>query len=195
MNDLGDQPRPAGAVRSTAAIFMRHVYTWMTVGLAVTGVIAWVASTNPTVQALYMQSTAFLVVLFIATFGLVMVLSAAIHKLSSFAATGMFILYSVLNGMTLSVLLLVYTSQSVFTAFLTTAGMFGAMSVYGLVTKRDLTGMGSFMMMGLFGIIIAMVVNLFVGSSTLDLGISVFGVFIFLGLTAFATQALSPIHF
>lgn len=187
--------RPNEVIVSPARVevtnaFMRGVYLWMAIGLAITAFFAYGTLAFVPLQRLVFSSQYTFYGLLIAEVLLVIALSAAIHKLSSFAATGMFILYSTLNGMTLSVLLLVYTSQSIFTAFLTTAGMFAAMSIYGLVTKRDLTGMGSFMMMGVFGILIAMVVNMFVGSSTLDLGISILGVFIFLGLTAFDTQAL-----
>ena len=186
--------RPTDVITSPRAevtnAFMRGVYLWMCIGLAVTAFFAYGTLAFAPLRNFVFSSKYVFYGLLIGEVLLVVALSAAIHKMSSFAATGVFILYSVLNGMTLSVLLLVYTQQSVFTAFLTTAGMFGAMSVYGLVTKRDLTGMGSFMMMGLFGIIIAMVINMFVGSSALDLGISIIGVFIFLGLTAFDTQAL-----
>ena len=186
--------RPTEVITSSRSevtnAFMRGVYLWMCIGLAVTAAFAYGTLAVPALRGFVFSSQYTFYGLLIGEVLLVVALSAAIHKLSSFAATGMFILYSVLNGMTLSVLLLVYTQQSVFTAFLTTAGMFGAMSVYGLVTKRDLTGMGSFMRMGLFGIIIAMIINMFVGSSVLDLGISILGVFIFLGLTAFDTQAL-----
>ena len=186
--------RPTDVITSSRAeitnAFMRGVYLWMCIGLAVTAVLAFATlSFAPLANFVFASQYTFYGLL-IAEVLLVIALSAAIHKLSAFAATGMFILYSALNGMTLSAILLVYTQQSVFSAFLTTAGMFGAMSIYGLVTKRDLTGMGSFMMMGLFGIIIAMVVNMFVGSSMLDLGISILGVFIFLGLTAYDTQSL-----
>ena len=186
--------RPTEVITSARAevtnAFMRGVYVWMAIGLAVTAFCSYVTlSSNAALSFIFGNKMIFFG-LIIAELGIVIALSAAVHKLSSFAATGMFILYSVLNGITLSAVLLVYTSQSVFTAFLTTAGMFGAMSLYGLVTKRDLTSMGSFMTMGLFGIIIAMVVNIFVGSSALDMGISILGVFIFLGLTAYDTQAL-----
>lgn len=186
--------RSADVIRSTRAdvtnAFMRGVYLWMAAGLAVTAFFAYAAISVPAISSLVFSNQIVFIGLLVAEVVLVIALSAAIHKLSSFAATAMFMLYSTLNGLTLSVLLLVYTQQSVFTAFLSTAGMFGAMSLYGLVTKRDLTGMGSFMMMGLFGIIIAMVINLFVGSSALSLGISILGVFIFLGLTAYDTQAI-----
>ena len=179
----------AGRTEVTNA-FMRGVYVWMAIGLGITAFFAYATINTEALFRFVFSSQYVFLGLIIAELALVFILSASIHKLSSFAATSMFVAYSVLNGITLSAVLLVYTSQSVFTAFLTTAGMFGAMSIYGLVTKRDLTGMGSFMMMGLFGIIIAMVVNMFVGSNTLDLGISALGVIIFLGLTAFDTQAL-----
>lgn len=188
------EQRPTEVITASRAAvtnaFMRGVYLWMAVGLAVTAFFAYATVSVPALTSLVFSNQYVFFGLLIGEVVLVFALSATIHKLSSFAATGMFVLYSVLNGLTLSVLLLVYTQQSIFTAFLTTAGMFGAMSLYGLVTKRDLTGMGSFMMMGLFGIIIAMVVNIFLGSSTLDMGISILGVFIFLGLTAYDTQAL-----
>lgn len=188
------EQRPTDVITSSRAevtnAFMRGVYLWMCIGLAVTAFFAYGTLAFAPLRNLVFSSQYTFYGLLIGEILLVVALSAAIHKMSSFAATAMFILYSTLNGMTLSVLLLVYTQQSVFTAFLTTAGMFGAMSVYGLVTKRDLTGMGSFMMMGLFGVIIAMVVNMFIGSDSLDLGISILGVLIFLGLTAFDTQAL-----
>ena len=169
--------------------FMRGVYLWMAVGLGVTAFFAYVTLNTPLGRIVFGTSSVYIGLL-IAEVALVFVLSASIHKLSSFAATAMFLAYSALNGITMSALLLVYTSQSVTTAFLSAAGMFGALSIYGMVTKRDLTGLGSFMAMGLFGIIIAMVINMFVGSSSLGLGISILGVFIFLGLTAYDTQAL-----
>lgn len=170
--------------------FMRGIYLWMAVGLAVTAAFAVGAFYLPLLRNIIFSSKYTFYGMLIGEFLLVVVLSSAIHRLSAFAATGLFLLYSALNGMTLSVLFYVFTLPSIFTAFLTTAGMFGAMSLYGLITKRDLTSMGSFMTMGLFGIIIAMVINMFIGSSMLELGISILGVFIFLGLTAYDTQSL-----
>ena len=169
--------------------FMRGVYLWMSIGLAVTALLAYAAITAFSRYELFQYRYVFFG-LIIAEFLLVIALSSAIHRMSAFTATALFLLYSGLNGVTIAPVLLVYTNASVFQAFLTAAGMFGAMSVYGMVTQRNLTGMGSFMMMGLFGIIIAMVVNIFVQSSALSLGISILGVFIFLGLTAYDTQKL-----
>ncbi|MDR3074146.1 MAG: Bax inhibitor-1/YccA family protein [Deltaproteobacteria bacterium] len=187
------EERPTEVVSSRAEVtnaFLRGVYLWMACGLGITAVFAFLTISSETLLRAIVFNKFVFYGLIIGELVLVVALSSAIHKLSSAAASGLFILYSVLNGMTLSVVLLAYTSQSVFTAFLSTAGMFGAMSLYGLVTKRDLTGMGSFMTMGLFGILIAMVVNMFLGSGTMDLIISVLGVFIFLGLTAYDTQAI-----
>lgn len=170
--------------------FMRNVYLWMAAGLAVTAIVSFATmQAFPTRKAVAPYMGVFFG-LMIAELVIVFFLSSRIHKLSAFAASAAFLLYSALNGLTLTPLLLNYTNQSIFNVFLTTAGMFGAMSVYGMVTKRDLTSMGSFMMMGLWGIIIAMVVNMFIGSGALSLGISVIGVFIFLGLTAYDTQKL-----
>ncbi|CAK7039588.1 MAG: Inner membrane protein YbhL [Desulfovibrio sp.] len=178
--------------------FMRGVYLWMAAGLAVTALFAYgVLGFSPLFNLFFVETARGFAVnkpvfygVMIAEVLLVIALSAAINKLSGMAATAMFMLYSALNGMTLSLILLVYTQQSVLAAFLSAAGMFGAMSVYGLVTKRDLTSMGSFMTMGLFGIVIAMVVNLFLGSSLMSMVISAIGVIVFLGLTAYDTQAL-----
>ena len=173
--------------------FLRSVYNWMAIGLGVTAVVAWGVAANIDVIAgavgLGGFKTLFIVAM-VAQLGLVFFLSARINKLSGQTATGLFIGYSALTGFTLSGLLLAYTQTSVVTAFLTTTGMFGAISLYGLTTKRDLASLGSFCMMGLFGLIIAMVVNIFVGSSMLAFGISAIGVLIFVGLTAYDTQFL-----
>ena len=117
-------------------------------------------------------------------------ISAGINKISASTARNLFFVYSVLNGILCSSVLLVYTGESVYKAFLSTAGMFGAMSLYGIYTKRDLTSMGGFLTMGLFGLIIAMVINMFVGSSRVELYISIFGIIIFLGLTAYDTAKI-----
>ena len=121
---------------------------------------------------------------------IVFVLASRIDKMQATTATGLFVGYAVLNGVTLSTLFLAYSGASLASTFFITAGMFGAMALYGLVTKRDLTGLGSFLFMGLIGLLLAMVVNFFLHSSTLDLAISVIGVFIFVGLTAYDTQKI-----
>ncbi len=170
--------------------FMRGVYLWMTIGLVVTAVAGWFTLNSQAMIRLVFGSQITYIGLLVAEVLLVFAISGMINRLSGPMATGLFLLYSALNGITLSAIMIVYTSTSVFQAFFTAAGMFGAMSLYGLVTKRDLTGLGSFMMMGAFGILIAMVVNMFVQSSALSLGISILGVIIFMGLTAYDTQYL-----
>ncbi len=179
----------AGRVETMNA-FMRGVYKWMTAGLAVTGVVAWlVLNSSIAQQVIYGNSWVFIAML-IAEFGLVVWLSRSIQRMSGAKATGMFMVYSALNGATLSVLFMAFTLPSIATAFFVAAGMFGGMSVYGMTTKRDLTGLGSFMFMGLIGLIIAMVVNLFLQNTMMQLVISCVGVIIFTGLTAFDTQRL-----
>ena len=177
---------------STEAInaFMRGVYQWMTIGLALTAGVAFFTASSPALlNAIFgNQMMAWIVIL--APLGFVIALSAGISRMSAGMATGMFMAYSGLMGLSLSTVLMVYTGESVFMAFATAAGMFGAMSIYGMTTKKDLTGMGSFLFMGLIGIVIASVVNIFVGSGQLDWLISVLGVVIFTGLTAYDTQKL-----
>ncbi|MBI9112540.1 Bax inhibitor-1/YccA family protein [Maridesulfovibrio ferrireducens] len=191
----------AGAVRSKPEIlnaFMRGVYNWMSLGLLMTAAVAWFTASTPAVLNLVFAQNAAGVygptmlfwVALVGEIGLVFYLSARISSLSASAATGLFMAYSGLNGLTLSVLLLAYTASSIFQTFLVTAGMFAALSLYGLTTKKDLTGMGSFMFMGLFGIIIASVVNMFMQSSAMDFVISVIGVIVFAGLTAYDSQKL-----
>ena len=170
--------------------FMRGVYGWMSLGLLVTAVVSMYVVTNPAIRQAVFGNQIIFFGLIIAELALVVGLSAAINRLSAGTASGLFMLYSALNGVTLSSIFLIYAQATIFKAFLVTGGMFGAMSLYGLVTKRDLTGMGSFMFMGLIGIIIASVVNIFVKSSMMDFVISCVGVLVFLGLTAYDTQKL-----
>ncbi|MFQ9866358.1 MAG: Bax inhibitor-1/YccA family protein [Bilophila wadsworthia] len=167
---------------------MRHVYQWMTVGLLVTAGTAFFVASSPALLSAIFGNTFGLIILAIAVFAMPLVLSGMISRLSAFAATALFVVYSALMGAFLSSVLLVYTGASVMSTFVTCAAMFGGMSIYGTVTKRDLTGMGSFMMMGLFGLIIAMIVNIFLQSSAMTFVISALGVVIFTGLTAYDTQ-------
>jgi FtsH-binding integral membrane protein len=179
---------------STAAVtnaFLRSVYNWMGLGLGITALLAVLfAYTDLRAIPLSPGGQNFGLMALLVEFGLVFYLSLRIQKLSSGAATGIFLLYSALNGFTLSFILMAYTESSIAQAFITTAGMFGAMSLYGLYTKKDLAGWGSLLFMGLIGLLIAMVVNIFLGSGLLEFGISVAGVVIFLGLTAYDTQLL-----
>ena len=168
----------------------RKVYQYMAFGLILTALTAYFTASSQAMLQMLFSTRAPLIIIAIAEIGLVMFLGSALGRLSSGTALALFLLYSVLNGLTCSVFLLVYTGESVYKAFLSTAGMFGVMSVYGLYTKRDLTSFGSFLRMGLFGLIIAMVINIFVGSSMMELYISIFGIIIFLGLTAYDTSRI-----
>jgi FtsH-binding integral membrane protein len=170
--------------------FMSAVYRWMALGLIVTaGMAFWVASTPEVLQVVIGNRMVFWA-LIIAQFGLVMALSAAVNKLSAGVAGALFLLYSALTGATLSVVLLVYTGNSVASAFAVTAGTFLTMSIFATVTKRDLSGWSSFLFMGLIGVVIASVVNIFMKSSMMQFVISAAAVVVFTGLTAYDTQRL-----
>jgi len=179
-------------VREQEAIrtFMQRVYIWMAGGLALTGFIAYYTAQSPSLMPLIAQNPWIFYGILIAELAIVIAMSALVNKISSTAAGGLFIVYSALTGFVFSTLFLVYTQESIAQVFFITAGMFGGMSVFGFVTRRDLTGWGSFLMMGLFGIIITMVVNIFLRSPAISYAVSILGVFIFLGLTAYDTQKL-----
>ena len=171
-------------------VLMRKVYVWMAMALVITGLTAWLVATNASLLNLIYGNSVAIWVLIIAELALVVGLSAAINKLSLTMATLMFVLYSVINGAVFSSIFLVYTTSSIATVFFITAGTFAAMSVFGYVTKADLSSMGKLLMMALIGLIIATVVNLFMKSSGLDMIISYAGVLIFVGLTAYDTQKI-----
>lgn len=171
---------------------MRNVYIWMTLGLTMTALTAaYVAGNLNLVEAIF-SSRAGLFGLIIAELALVVILSTCIHRLSFPVAGMLFAAYAILNGVTLSSILLVYTAESVASTFFVTAGTFGAMSLVGFTTKRDLGFMGRLLLMSLFGLIIATVVNMFVASTTLAwaLALNYIGVAVFVGLTAYDTQKI-----
>lgn len=194
MNNTGAMRQPISKVAITNA-FLRSVYNWMALGLGLTAVISF-AITYTSLGFFFFTPTGQItshgsIVGFgciIAELALVFILSLRIQKLSAQTATTMFLVYSALNGISLSFVLSAYNVGSVAQAFITATGMFAAMSLYGLFTKRDLSGMGSLLTMGLFGLIIAMVVNMFLGSSQMDWIITIVGILLFLGLTAYDTQ-------
>ena len=173
----------------------RKVYQYMAAGLIITAITAYLTASSPRMLYTLFSSQVPLIIIAVAEIGLVIALGAMINKISASTALIMFIIYSILNGLTCSVVLLAYTRGSVYQAFFSTAGMFGAMSLYGLYTKRDLTSMGSFLRMGLWGLIIAMVINIFIGSSMMELTISVLGIIIFLGLTAYDTAKIKDMAY
>ncbi|MDX2494791.1 MAG: Bax inhibitor-1/YccA family protein [Desulfuromusa sp.] len=173
--------------------FFQKVYLWMTAGLAVTALASFLMlSSQPAQQFIFGNRLVFYGLIF-AELGLVIAMSAAINRISAATATLMFLGYSALNGITFSAVFLIYTNSSIASAFLVTSGTFAAMSIYGYATKRDLTGMGSFLFMGLVGIIIASVVNMFLHSEMIYWITSYVGVFIFVGLTAYDTQKIKQI--
>ena len=188
--EMNAYSKTRSSVSSVSGIFMSQVYRWMTIGLGVTALTAYAVAGSPRLVMAIMSNYAIMIALIVVQLGLVVALGAAIHKFSAGVATGIFLLYALLNGLTLSSIFIVYPIGNIANAFLTCTGMFLAMSVYGTVTKRDLTGMGSFMFMGLIGIIIASIVNIFLASSMLSFVISCVGVIVFTGLTAYDTQKL-----
>ncbi len=176
------------ARKEASSLFLAKVFNWMAIGLVITAVIAQVMFESGLVMQVVSSPIFFILILF--ELGLVFFLSARIQKIQAGTATMLFMGYSILNGVTLSVIFLAYTKTSIASTFVITAGMFGAMAVYGMVTKRDLSGFGSFLIMGLVGIIIASIVNIFLHSSSLYWVISLLGVFIFTGLTAYDVQKI-----
>lgn len=181
------------AQTQASTIFLAKVFNWMAIGLGLTGLIAFLVANSQTAMQIFIVNPMMRWGIIIAELGLVFYLSARVTKISSQAATALFLIYSALNGITLSVILLIYTATSVASTFFITAGMFGAMAVYGLVTKKDLSAMGSFMFMGLIGMIIASVVNIFLQSSMMAWIVSGLGVIIFTGLTAYDVQKITQI--
>lgn len=180
----------AAATAERVTAFLRKVYGWMFVGLGVTAAVALGVAGSPTLlQAIFGNKLLFFG-LIIAELGLVFYLSARVAKIAPATASGLFLLYSALNGATLAMIFLAYTGTSIATTFAVTAGMFGALALYGTTTKRSLAGVGQFMFMGLIGLILASVVGMFVKSDGLQFVISIVGVIVFTGLTAWDAQKL-----
>jgi uncharacterized protein len=176
--------------RIAVPALIRKVYTWMAMALAITGITAYGVATSPNLINLIFGNKMVFLGLLIAEVVMVMWLSARLNRLSLTSATLMFVGYSVLNGVTLSSIFLVYTMSSIASTFFICAATFAAMSAYGAYTKTDLSSMGKLMFMALIGLIIATLVNLFVASSMLDLIVSYAGVLVFVGLTAWDTQKI-----
>ncbi len=185
------QPQPYSMsqtqVQARVNEFVRGVYNWMALGLALTGVVAYFVTHNePALRFVYQARWLF----FIGELALVFIISARIQKIQASTATGMFMAYSALNGATLALLLIMFTGETIASTFFICAAMFLALSIYGWTTKRDLTGLGSFLFMGVIGILIASVVNIFIGSYGMQMIISYIGVLVFAGLTAYDTQQI-----
>jgi uncharacterized protein len=195
----------AAAVDAGLRAYMLRVYNYMAAGVALTGVVAWLTF-NAAVQtnaAGQLALTSFgqaiyggplTIVLFLGTLGIVFFLSFRINKLQAGTALALFMLYAGLLGLMLSSVFLAYTGVSITRTFFISAASFGALSLYGYTTQRDLSPIGSFLVMGLFGLILAMVVNIFLKSTGLDFAISAIGVLIFAGLTAWDTQRIKEMY-
>ena len=168
--------------------FVRSVYNWMAVGLTITGFVAYFVAHNPALLQLIYGNPIVQIGLFIGTLGMVFYISARIQKIQPSTATMLFVVYSALMGVVLSFVFVLYTQTSIASTFFVCAATFVAVSVYGYTTKRDLTSLGSFMFMGLIGIIIASLVNMFLRSPAMHMIISYVGVIVFVGLTAYDTQ-------
>jgi FtsH-binding integral membrane protein len=176
--------------------YMLRIYNYMASALALTGIVAYVAAAggrDSFIAHIYHTPLMWLVIL--APFGLVLLLSFGMNRLSAAASQGIFWLYAGLMGLSMSTIFLAYTYTSIARVFFITAGTFAAMSLYGYTTRRDLTQMGSFLFMGLIGIVIAMLVNLFFQSPALYFAISVVGVLVFVGLTAYDTQSIKEMYY
>ena len=174
--------------------FMVRVYNWMTAGLGITGFMAFYISNSPTIMNIIFGNPIMPIALIITQIGLVFWLATRVMQMSASKATGVFMLYAGLTGITFSAIFMAYTTASIFSTFLVTAGTFGAMSLYGYTTKKDLTSWGSFLFMGLIGIIIASLVNMFMQSSMMHMIITYAGVLIFVGLTAYDTQKIKEMN-
>ena len=203
----------AYAIDEGLRAFMLRVYNYMAAGLAITGVVAYgvyamAVTTDQTAAVAILPNGAMLTsfgqlifmsplkwVLFLAPLGLVFFMSARLHTMSVEAGQALFWLYAALVGAMISSIFLVYAHGSIARVFFITAAAFGGLSLFGYTTKKDLSGWGSFLYMGLIGIIIASVVNLFIGSSALQFAVSVIGVLVFSGLTAYDTQTIKEVYY
>jgi FtsH-binding integral membrane protein len=173
---------------------MLQVYNYMASGVALTGIVAWFTANSPAMMsALFGSPVVWLVML--APLAFVLVLSFGIHRLSLFAAQAIFWVFAGVMGLSLATIFVVYTGESIARVFFITAASFGALSLYGYTTKRDLAPIGAFLFMGLIGIVIAGLVNMFLQSSGLQFAISVIGVLVFAGLTAYDTQRIKSDYY
>ena len=178
------------AVARPEHAFLASVYLWMSAGLALTAVVSLLTVSTPALLQLVFGNQIVFFALMIAQLGLVIGVSAAINRISAGTATLLFLLYAALTGVTLAVVLLAYTGASITSAFVVSAGMFGALAVYGTTTKTSLAGWGSFLFMGLIGVVLASVVGLFWQNDTMQFVIAIVGVIVFTGLTAYDSQRL-----
>lgn len=186
--------RAGAAIDEGLRSYMLRVYNYMASGLALTGIIAFLTASSETmIQAIY--GTALMWVVMLAPLGFVFFLSFRINKMSFSAAQLTYWAFAAVMGLSVAWIFLAFTGASIARVFFITAGTFAAMSLYGYTTKRDLSGWGSFLFMGLIGIILAAIVNMFIGSTALQFAISVIGVIVFTGLTAYDTQSIKELYY
>jgi FtsH-binding integral membrane protein len=186
-------PSPLGAqIDAGLRAHMQRVYGYMAGGLALTGLVAYVAAASGFYQSI--ADTGLIWIVMLAPLCFVLVLSFGIQRMSAGTAMVLFWIYAAVMGLSLGGIFLVYTGTSIARVFFITAATYAAMSLYGYTTRSDLSGFGSFLLMGLFGIVIASLVNIFVGSSALQFAISIIGVIVFVGLTAYDTQRIKEMY-
>ena len=194
INDMTPDALAAASTRAGAservAAFLRAVYGWMFVGLAVTAAVAWYVASSPAILSAIAGNRVLFWVVLLAPLGLVLWLSAKVATLAPGTAAALFLVYSGLTGIMFAFILLAYTGQSIANVFFVTAGMFGGLALYGTVTKRDLSGVGQFAMMGLIGVVIASIVGIFWQNDMLQFVLSVCGVVVFTALTAYDASRL-----
>ncbi|MFA7431638.1 MAG: Bax inhibitor-1/YccA family protein [Rhodospirillaceae bacterium] len=197
MTGVGSRADSAAAIDEGLRKYMLGVYNYMASGVALTGIVAWLVA-NTAISSVFFTPTGVSPLMWVAIFapiGLVLFMSARISHMKASTAQGLFWAYAALNGISLSLIFVAYTDESIARVFFITAATFAGLSLWGYTTKRDLSGMGSFLFMGLIGIIIASVVNIFLGSSMLQWILSVAGVLVFAGLTAYDTQQIKEMYF
>lgn len=180
----------SAAVEKATNVMIKNVYLWMCGALAITGLTAYYVASSQAILSWMFSNAWIMIALIVAELGLVIGLSAAINRISALTATLMFLAYSVVNGMTLCTIFLVYKLGSIASTFFVTAGTFGAMAIYGSVTKKDLTRVGNLCIMAVIGLIIATLVNLVIKSTMMEMIVSGVGVLVFVGLTAYDAQKI-----
>ena len=175
-------------------VLLRNVYLWMIAGLAVTAAVSFVLSTSASFIRFFYTNPMVVIAAFIAELVLVMVLSGRIERLRTGSAIALFLAYSAVTGLTLTSIFIVYARTTLVLAFVSAASVFAAGAIYGAVTKKDLRGIGGYLSMAMIGMLVALLINMFLGSSTLDLLISAVGVLLFTGLTAWDSQKISDMN-
>lgn len=192
---LSEQKQTAPSAQAMHLAILKNVYLWMCSALVISGLTALYVSVNPNILRIVFANSMSLILMFLAQLGLIWFISAKINSISSTVATILFIVYSILTGVTLSSIFLVFTHESIASVFFITAGTFGGISLYGYTTKKDLSTWGSYLIMGLIGLIIASVVNWFLNSEMLYWIVSYVGVLIFVGLTMYDTQKIKQLSY